>query len=83
MLLTKTKCLCYIFDDYMTRFPWAIVVALAVLGLAFLLKYMTSDVVEDQRLFLWLAGIFILLYVLAAWAIGSLNPSILLSNLSV
>lgn len=62
------------------EFPWAIVISLGVLGLALLFKFLAGEVVEDYRIFLFIAGIFIALYILAAWAVGSLNPRMFFSS---
>ncbi len=54
----------------------AIVISLAVLALAFLLKYMATEVIEDMNIFMIVAGCFLLIYVSAAIFLQFLVPSV-------
>lgn len=53
---------------------WIPLIAILTLALALLLKYLVSDVIEEDNVFLGLIGIFLMIYVLAAVAISWMNP---------
>jgi hypothetical protein len=55
-------------------FPWGIPISLMVLGLAYLMKHVGEEVLEEPHLF-WRGVIFFfVVYVIAAFAVGTLNP---------
>lgn len=60
--------------------PWGIIIALLVLGLAYLIKHFGLEIIEDENDFLKLIGIFLLIYVGAAIAVGVFNPKNALSS---
>ncbi len=60
--------------------PWAVVIALAILGFAYLIKHFFLEIVEDEHAFLLIIGIFFVSYVAAAIAVNSLNPLQFLPN---
>lgn len=53
-----------------------IVISLVVLALAYLLKYMATEVIEDMNIFLIVAGCFLLIYVSAAILLQFIVPSV-------
>ncbi len=60
--------------------PWGILIALFVLGLAYLIKHFLAEVIEEEHVFLMIIGAFLTVYAIAAIAIGSLNPLSLISS---
>lgn len=60
----------------MTHFPWAVLISVFVVGLAYLIKHFISAVVEEENDFLCVVGVFFVLYIGAAIAVGQLNPHI-------
>lgn len=60
--------------------PWGIIIALFVLGLAYLIKHFFAEVIENEHAFMIIIGGFLTIYIFAAIAIGSLNPFSLISN---
>jgi|GEM_PF-5602032 len=54
----------------------AIIISLCVLALAFLVKYMAMEVIEDMNIFLIVAGCFLLIYVTAAIGLQFLVPQV-------
>jgi hypothetical protein len=57
-----------------TSVPWAVVISLGVLCLAFLIRYLAVEVIEDENHFVWIILFFFIAYAGAALAVGSLNP---------
>lgn len=55
-------------------FPWTIVIALAILLMALVLKLLLSKIIEEENVFLCVVGGFLLIYVAAAVLIGFLVP---------
>ena len=55
-------------------FPWAILISLVVVGLAYSIEHFWSEVIEEQHIFLRIIAIFFVVYVGAAFAISALNP---------
>lgn len=55
--------------------PWAVLIALAVLGLAYLVKHVACEIIEEENEFFYIVTIFIVVYVSAALAINALNPT--------
>ena len=56
------------------QIPWAIIISLGVLGLAYLIKHFVLEVIEEENIFLTIIAIFFVIYAIAAIAVGSLNP---------
>lgn len=54
--------------------PWAVIISLGVLCFAFFIRYVLLDMVEDEDRFVWIIVFFFIVYVGAAFAVGSLNP---------
>lgn len=54
----------------------AILISLFVLGLAYLLKYLATEVIEDMNIFLIVTGCFLLIYVTAAITMQFLVPQV-------
>jgi hypothetical protein len=61
-------------------FPWTILISFVVLGLAYLIKHFLSSVIEEEKVFLGIVAVFLVIYIGAAIAIGSLNPIILVNQ---
>lgn len=55
-------------------FPWAVLIALTVLAFAYFIKHFAIHVVEDGDAFLMIIGVFFIVYVIAAAAVGILDP---------
>lgn len=55
-------------------FPWAVLVALVVTGLAYSIEHFWAEVIEEEHLFLQIIAIFFVVYIGAAFAINALNP---------
>jgi len=53
-----------------------IAISLLVLILAFVVKYMATEVIEDMNIFLIVAGCFLLVYVTAAIALQFIVPPV-------
>ena len=53
-----------------------IVISLFVLAMAYLLKYLATEVIEDMNIFLIVTGCFLLIYVSAAIALQFLVPQV-------
>ncbi len=62
--------------------PWGIIISLAVLCFAFLIKQLISEIIEEKNIFLGIVIAFLFVYAAAAVAVNYLNPSIL-ENYSV
>lgn len=60
--------------------PWGILISLIVVLFAVLIKYIFSEVLEDEHVFLGVIGIFLAIYIAAAVAVGALNPLQLISS---
>ncbi len=54
--------------------PWGVIIALGVLTFAYIIKKFLSEVIEEERVFLIIIGCFFVVYVVAAFAVGSLDP---------
>ena len=54
----------------MKRIMWAVIISLLVLGLAFLLDRMGLQVLEEPSPFMIAIGVFFVIYVVAAFAVG-------------
>jgi hypothetical protein len=52
--------------------PWAVIISLGVLAFAILIDHFFSEVFEEQLLHF--VGVFFVIYVIAAFAVGRLNP---------
>lgn len=61
-------------------FPWAILISLVILGLALLIKHFVMEIVEEENVFLGVIGVFLLVYIGAALAIGTLNPVVIVNQ---
>ena len=57
-------------------FPWAVVISLVVLGLAHVIKHFVNHTVEHHNAYLIIIAAFLVIYVAAAFAVGSLNPAL-------
>ena len=55
-------------------FPWALLIAFAVLAFAYFIKHFAMHVVEDGDAFLMIIGVFLVVYVIAAAVVGILDP---------
>ncbi len=55
---------------------FAIVLSLFVLALAFLLKYLATEVIEDMNIFMIVSGVFLLIYVSAAILLQFIVPDV-------
>ncbi len=60
----------------MIEIPWAVIISLFVLSIAYFIKHFLSHVIEEEKEFLMVIGVFLLIYVGAAVAITFLNPQI-------
>lgn len=60
--------------------PWGIIIAVFVLGLAYLIKDFLANIIEDEHTFLAIIGGFLVIYIFAAAMVGSLNPLTLVST---
>ncbi|GEM_PF-3375507 len=60
--------------------PWGVIIALFVLGLAYLIKHFLERVLEDQKPFTIMVVAFFAIYIIAAVAIGTFNPFKLVSS---
>lgn len=58
----------------LATFPWTLLVASIILLFALLIKHLFEGVIEDEHTFLGIIGIFLLCYIAAAVAIGTLDP---------
>lgn len=56
-------------------FLWPIIIAILVLGIAYVLFYMLPAVHDDGNSFLWIIAGFVLVYILAATYLGFRLPS--------
>lgn len=54
----------------------AIVISLAILAGAFVLKYLATEVIEEMNTFLIISGCFLLVYVTAAIFLSFLVPNV-------
>ncbi|MFZ2803902.1 MAG: hypothetical protein WA001_01640 [Patescibacteria group bacterium] len=54
--------------------PWAVIIAIGLLGFALLIKYFFDDILEEDNGFFILVFAFFVVYAGAALAVGSLNP---------
>jgi len=61
----------------MAQIPWAILISVGVLSIAFLIKHFLAEVIEQRNVFLCVIGIFIAIYIGAALAVSVLNPHII------
>ena len=55
-------------------FPWAILISLVVVGIAYFIKEFLDGVIEDEHHFIYIILGFLVLYIGAAFLVGSLNP---------
>ncbi len=55
-------------------FPWALTIALSVLAFAYIIKVFVEKTVEEQNPFLIVIGVFFIVYAVAAFGVGYLNP---------
>jgi len=55
--------------------PWTILIALAVLCFALLIKHVFSERIEEGKGFLWLVGAFFVTYIIAAGTLSYFNPT--------
>lgn len=60
--------------------PWGVIISLFVFGLAYLIKTFISEVIEDEHTFIAIIGGFLIVYVFAALAVGSVNPITMIST---
>lgn len=56
------------------EFPWGILIALTVLGLALLIQHFANEVVEEDHHFWGILFVFLVIYVAAAFGIGYVSP---------
>lgn len=54
--------------------PWGIVISLIVLGFAFFIRHVIEVIIEEDEVFFAIIGVFLLVYIGAAIAVGTLNP---------
>lgn len=54
--------------------PWGIVISLIVLGFAFFIRHVIEVIIEEDEVFFAIIGVFFLIYIGAAIAVGALNP---------
>ncbi|MBP9864427.1 hypothetical protein KBC54_03195 [Patescibacteria group bacterium] len=55
-------------------FPWALAIALTVLAFAYIIKYFVEKTVEEQNPFFMIIGVFLIVYVVAAFGVSYFNP---------
>ncbi len=56
-------------------FPWAVLIAFGVLALALVVQQFVNTTVEDKHAYLGVIAAFLVIYIVAAVAIGSFTPS--------
>lgn len=56
------------------EFPWGILIALAVLGLALLIKHFVYEVIEDDNHFWGVLFFYLLIYTISAFGITIVTP---------
>lgn len=62
------------------QIPWGIIIALAILVLALLIKHLGIHVIEDDHHFQYILIGFLILYIGAAVSISILNPKVSLTD---
>ena len=53
--------------------PWAVIISLFVVACALVIKHFLAEIIEEEHIFMQIIGVFILVYIGAAVAIGALN----------
>lgn len=54
--------------------PWGVIVSLAIVAIAFLIRNFFEEIIEDDHHFKIIIAFFLAIYIAAAFLVGSLNP---------
>lgn len=55
-------------------FPWGLTIGLGVLAFALIIKHFVESTIEEQKTFLVIVGVFLIVYVVAAFGVSYFNP---------
>lgn len=62
--------------------PWGLIAAAVIAGFAWLIRDVFDHIIEEQKIFLAIIVVFLVVYVGAAFVVGSFNPLVLTSSVT-